>query len=815
MSKQVFLWSIFIVLIFVCLLGMRSEGFGDYTSYDRSQYIQTSKQKYNPLSETTDVQYTNHFLDTNDNPRIASALQTSDIDVSQTANTLLGVRPALSRAIVGTPPGLQLAANKCETLRSRVSCAKLDDPAYTNCGICIKGGTATSVTSSKNYIGGLLLLPKDKQTAKDLVAGTNSPPLYIPSNGECPNGYFFADRPECEKQVNRLDCAEAGLNGGFSNGKTIEGKNVIGEKCANVLNSGNHTFIYEPKSRTFNVNLRVLAPIGTGNCQVVVYNAQKKQVGQGFSNTPGIEFVVTVFNVKENDRLAVTVYLEAPYRYGTNRELYQIKLQNKVSSATEAGSVCNRYGSTQATLADLQKAVSQFPNGSHVCNPGWTADGVLAWPSQISNPVCGVKGVNQSSERQGDIWCYGLRPPQSDNMIDMVKIANWDEKNISAFGPTNTTPFKRAVLLQWEMVSGHSNRFVGFESTITHVQGVGPSSVVGGVNIFSNLKTFGQYANASNIYYPVFNSDSKMAGTRVWLWTTNQLNQQAVFNVTVPGIFMDSFYAEDLETSAYGPLIGDPAIAAKLQSSPCLQKNQTAGLYDLSCLQSAFLAAGGDINKGLLVLQNGGLTQLNTLGSLNAISNYLDNQYSIATTGKDMSGNLVGTSFDDTRTKINSASLNLFGITLASPCEIITQDVNGNIVIVPKKNGEIDEWCLDYLWTNTGSELENGQGDDGKSIQHTYTSIGQRFSGLRSNERSAAMRQQSPFTLCQRTGYAAPIKADGKANTPAIDHVKSLGNITDIQRYYNSIFNAANSRTFGPEQKNAVQMCYGIFPKQS
>jgi hypothetical protein len=338
---------------------------------------------------------------------------------------------------------------------------------------------------------------------------------------------------------------------------------------------------------------------------------------------------------------------------------------------------------------------------------------------------------------------------------------------------------------------------------------------VGGINVFSNLKTFGQYATASNIYYPVYKPESKMEGTRVWLWTTNQTNQQAIFNVNVPGIFMDSFYPEDFEASAYGPLISNPSIAAKLQSSPCLQQNQIAGSYGLSCLQSAFLAAGGDINKGLLVLQNGGLSQLNALGSINAISKFLDSQYSIATTGKDLSGNLVGNSFDDTRTKINSASMNMFGISLATPCENVTQDINGNIVIVPKKENEIDQWCLDYLWTNTGSEFENGYGDDGKQIRHTYTSIGQRFSGLRSTEGSSSMRQQSPFTLCQRSGSAAPIQADGKTNDAAVAHAISLGNIQNIQKYYDSMYQAANSKTAGPAQRDAIQMCYGLLSKQA
>jgi hypothetical protein len=99
----------------------------------------------------------------------------------------------------------------------------LDDPNFSNCGVCIKGGTPFTFDNPKQHIGGLLLLPEDKEKAKALVRGSGAQPTYTPTFGDCPSGYFFASRAECEKQVNRLDCDEAGQTGGFENGTTSEG----------------------------------------------------------------------------------------------------------------------------------------------------------------------------------------------------------------------------------------------------------------------------------------------------------------------------------------------------------------------------------------------------------------------------------------------------------------------------------------------------------------------------------------------------------------------------------------------------------------
>ena len=806
---------LFAILLLMFVFRTKYEGFDLYDSYkmDRSGYIKAGKQVYNPLSETADVKYGN-FINSEvssvidkTNLQISSALNTSDINLSQTANTLLGISPAMSKGILSSHENKVLAKTKqCETLLTRSSCAKLDDPEYSNCGLCIKGGTPYSFDNPGKHIGGMLLLSSDKAAAEDRVAGTNATPMYYPSIGTCPNGYFMATRAECEKQANRLDCSEAGATGGFNGGRTIEGIPAIEQKCAQVLNAGDRVFIYEPKMRNFNINLRVLAPVGTGICQVIVYDSNKKQLAQATSSTPGVEFIVTVPKVKEGDSLTVTVALEAPYRYGSNRELYQIELANPINSRAEANSVCQRYDSALATMADLQTAFSQNPDGTEVCKPGWTADGNLASISQMSRSDCGSRGVNTSNEAAGNTWCVGLRPPQSSGSDIPATIANWNSTQISAFGETNIIPFKRGILMQWETVSGQSSRIVGFENTLTTVQGVGPS----GPKTFSNLRTHGNFATSPSIQSPKFSSKFKMAGDRVWFWTNAPNAQQAVFTTVVPGVFLDSFYSEDAETAAYGPLVGTASVVKLLESSPCASKDQKPGSYSLPCLQSAFIGAGGDLVKGNLATKPGGLRELNSLGSIENISAYLENLNSIATTGLDNNGKMVGTDTNDTRNKVNDASLKTLGFAPLNPCEMLKQDIAGTCVIVPKTGNAIDSWCLDYLWTNAGQEPDNGYTGSGVNVNHTYTSIGQRSSGLRSDEGTRQKRKEAPFTLCQYTGSASPIQPNGQPNNNNIAYAKSLGDITKIQQYYDSIYNAANNKNTGESQSIAVKQCYGI-----
>ena len=158
--------GLIILSIFIVFISKTKEGFYGNSGYnvDRNEYIKQGKQKYNELSETQDISKGN-FMDS-DNPAvidstnklISSALSSSSIELSKDENTLLGVKPALSRATLPPANKLLNETKKCEQLRTRDSCEKLDDPKYSNCGVCIKGGSSFTYENPKAHIGGLLLL---------------------------------------------------------------------------------------------------------------------------------------------------------------------------------------------------------------------------------------------------------------------------------------------------------------------------------------------------------------------------------------------------------------------------------------------------------------------------------------------------------------------------------------------------------------------------------------------------------------------------------------------------------------------------------
>lgn len=841
-----------LVIVFAFIVPMASNARHE-PFMSRNQYIQEGRQRYNPFADTIDTSRPN-FAMAETNSELAAAtrslydvMNTADLEAKKDNGTYLSViRDAVTAQVPVTSKVVQ-DTKRCEALTGRGACSALSNPEYAKCGICLKDGTTYDGKNPGKHIGGLLLLPEDKKYQLAEAKDRGGPPTHTPTVGTCPTGYFFADRASCEKAVNRYDCAESGTSGGFK-GVTADGRSVAEAKCAQAPFSGNNVFIYDPKNRRFNVNLRVLAPSGTGQTRVNVFDPKtNRQVGYGVSNTPGKEFLVSIKDVKEMQDLIIFVALEAPHRSAGKQEVFQYAVNEAGTSQVgynqtlgTSATLCSRIGTRIATKNEL---TASWNNGAQLCSSGWTTNGAnAAYPMQASGVAgCGGRGIPEYSDGGlARTWCYGVKPPQSsrqelfhttvfpffNTLGNKVTPSQADKPDQwSQYGNSYQAPFSRGVLLQWEIANEPVTRSAGFESSIVSVNQV-PTDPATGIN--KVLRKFGSFKSSTIIKSPRPTAISKILTNQYWLWSNQPKDQYTRFDVKVPGVFADPFYPEDKKVAPSGPIITSPDTAAFLRVSPCLRDGEKAGTYSLDCLTNLFASSGGDSVNGKLATTNGGLAQLNKQGDMDAISAYLDNLYALSTTGKDADGRT-----SDMET-INGAAQALFGFDLMTPCETISEDSQGKVLLTQNVGG-LESDCLDYLWMNTGSDQSRGyEAKDRKStVQNTYTSIGERFSGLRKNERTKAARKAHPFQTCQRTGSYAPVGPGGEnpGNVGAINAAATLARneacsggrndprcssgsvIGFVQDIYNSIFQTANTGSGAAGaagQETAVEKCYGV-----
>jgi len=825
-----------------------TEGFDLFGGASRADYIDRSKQLYNKFSSPMDPRIPN-FARVSDpagykrvNQDIQDATRTSTFVASGETATSSGLATVPEGTTFQLPPDNKVLqeAKKCEALRGRDACSALSDPNYANCGVCLKEGSPYTIDGADNkFIGGLLVLPEDRQEALAQVGGDKSKVQYRATVGSCPPGYLHVTKDTCQRRANQLDCKEVGQTGGFNGGKTIEGKAVGLEKCAFVPNAGEDAYVYDPKNRRFNVGLRVLAPTGTGICRVIVQDTKGNQKGAGQNSVQGREFVVQVKDVAEGEELVVIAGIDAPYRPAGKAEVFQVVNNDTAASwpntynqtQASAKAVCERLGAAQATKEQLNEA---WRNGAQLCGAGWTSDGFNGYPMQQTVPGCGLGNtVNEwfdsKPNRQGHSWCYGIKPPQSWNTLSWNFIGSFYEpyekgsepigqKKWSQHGTSYQAPYYRAILMQWEMANANSKsiRTVAFEPTITKIDDANPDNIaVNGAKTFRVLRRYGTYAGSNVIRTPKPSGNTGMMTDMYWIWSANALKQSVKFNCQVPGTFMNTFYNDEPEKMNYGPLVTNPKTLDLLRRSPCV--GQQPGKYSIDCLQNLFIGSGGDPVYGRLAIDDGGLVQLNRpidgkLLDMDGIANYLANLYSIATAGRDIDGNPVA----DMDT-INDAAQKMLGVSLITPCDNIVVDGQGNVSLTPK-TPPLDAPCLNHLYLNAGSDKDRTLFDrlNKQSIGPTYTSLMDRYSGLKKTEGSKKSRKQYPFQACQRTGTLAPVSADGKINDEAMMAANKFGTIGEIQDFYDGVHKFANYKGGSSDEEDmkkhnaAVEACYGV-----
>ena len=254
------------------------------------------------------------------------------------------------------------------------------------------------------------------------------------------------------------------------------------------------------------------------------------------------------------------------------------------------------------------------------------------------------------------------------------------------------------------------------------------------------------------------------------------------FMITNPFTFLDTG-SEDAAKCPSAPFVTTAAGAEILDSSPCYKKGQQPGKYSQDCVQNLF-ESSGCTSKGTSYPSSAITTQKlqfdanGTTLSLGGISDTIYKMYNRASTGRDTAGEQLAID------EWNVDSKACLGKTVTSVCDKYD-----------RRNGPLGVDCLSYLWQNSG-EKERVPGGVGATYTHG---------------RQVASLSGTTNTYCRTSGSMAPVDANGKVNTAAVQTARSKGGVDGVRNFYESISKIANDNSLPDEQRqDAIQQCYGI-----
>jgi hypothetical protein len=765
-----------------------------------NEYVEQGQARYNPLGDTQTVQTNNLVVPPSDptgartNQSIVNATATVMFEPGDSSNGT-NVSGNIDESVAKVPGRNKVAeaAKRCEAKSGR-SCELLDDSGFSNeCGICLKDGTRALDEKEGQWIGGLHVSKDDIRNAKESGIAVQ------PTAGACPPGYFFVERSKCEEMANRLDCEEAGEAGGWLGTKA----SVVEQKCAQC--APGETFVYDPKNRSFNFAIRAISPSGTGKTIIKLFllnndGSRNKQIGGGEISgigTKGNEVrIVSNSEVKEGERIEIEVVQEFSTHTVGQPEVYAVDRGRYALTKDSARMLCESLDGRLATPGELAEAHSA---GADWCYSAHLSEGNPSYPIQVERPGCGIKAVNSygsPSDLRG-ATCYGIKPSVSDDYSAtnniVLPFSQEPAYAESRFGKTNKGV--RAILLQLED-SNNSNIKIGIEKYLE-----------------SAPKRLGMFSSSGIIKKPKATDYSSMLKDNYWMWYgSGQINK---FIFKIPGTFLPTFLKEDQTKCMNKYLITKKdSIVGELKTA-CSEGKP--GSYSGQCLANLFAASGGDIAKGKLSPTIGGADAINELlkdGLKNRtedeISEYCFNLYTIATTGKNLKNEVMS------KEMINSAADKMFGFIIASPCEDIEVSNTGTVGLRAKSKPLPIE-CLNHLYKNAGSEMSKGFEEEGRRsvISATYSTIGDRFSGLRKNEYgvSSERKAANPFKTCTDAGTIAPVSKSG-INNSAIQKINSVsdGSVEGVQTLFDRIFQQANKDGGIMDGiGSTLEACFGIF----
>jgi hypothetical protein len=749
-----------------------------------TESFDTTDVHYNSLGATQTANSLNRLISVTDptgsstNAKLQAAMSTPTPSPGGGGITGTKVSVVPTSAAVPGRNAIAAQASFCEKQSGIGSCAMLDDPTFANvCGVCIKNGTKSMDTTPGQWVGGLYISNEDRSIATTMKVDPQ------PTAGGCPIGYFFLDRASCDRGVNRMQCKDAGIVGGWSGPSGP----IVDAKCAQVIPGG--PFVYDTKNRSFLANIKFIVPGGTGLTKVALYRmgsdgSRGKQIGAMEVNK-AIEGVITTWEpVVEGDSLQLEVVQEFATHMKGSPEVYAVSRGGYNLTQNTAADLCKTLGARLATTAEVENA---HVAGADWCFAAHVSDASPRFPTQVPREGCGEKAVNVwgSENKRAGATCYGIKPSINDDYsatnTTVFPFTDQPTKRESRFGRIQRGV--RGFLAQWENTYDPVNAYktaIPFEGTVS-----------------SDTKRLGSFSNSGLIASPRARDFPKFLSNQYWIWSGT--NQTAIFRCKVPATFLPPTYKEDIPAVAGKPLLSQRSSLTAGKISPC-----TTPPYSAACLISLFTAAGGDGAKGTLSPTIGGVAAIQELqkGSEDAISNYVSELYGIATTGLLPGGSLAS------RAVVNQAAMKLFGFEIASPCEEIVAGSDGSVGLVPKE-APISPECMDFLYRNAGKE--GFEGSVQSKIPATYISIGDRYSGIRKGEYGVTKQQliATPFQTCTPKGTIAPMKG-GRVDSKAVQKITSStdGSIEGIQGFFNRIFQLANT----DGSQDTLAACFGITP---
>jgi hypothetical protein len=176
-----------------------------YGSTEKTESFEDGR--YNPLAATQTVGSLDRLIPVDDptgsgvNRDLRAALDTPVLTPG--GGTITNATPVNAQTSAAVPGRNRIAAAAavCEKQSGVGTCAMLDDPAFSaNCGVCIKGGSRSTDTTTGKWAGGLYISPADQSNVAIMKIAPQ------PTAGACPIGSFFVDRATCEREVNRMQC---------------------------------------------------------------------------------------------------------------------------------------------------------------------------------------------------------------------------------------------------------------------------------------------------------------------------------------------------------------------------------------------------------------------------------------------------------------------------------------------------------------------------------------------------------------------------------------------------------------------------------